>query len=90
MNSEFTKEHSTRYVANAAFTQAAVFFKDGSHLTFEHTSRANRWARPSADGTMADAVCKAITQFRLNAKHLQIFFDDGSNAEFGLPPDRHD
>lgn len=83
--SDITKEHATRYVANEAFTQAAVFFKDGSHLTFEHTSRANRWARPSEDGTAADSVCKAMTQFRLNAKHLQLFFEDGSNLEFGVP-----
>jgi hypothetical protein len=84
MNSDYTKENATRYVVNAEFTKAAVFFKDGSHLTFEHTSRANRWARPSTDGTTADAVCRAMTQFRLNAKHLQMFFGDGSNAEFGV------
>jgi len=83
MISDFMKEQATRYVANARFTQAAVFFKDGSHLTFEHTSRENRWARPSTDGTTADAVCRAITQFRLNAKHLQLFFEDGSDVEFG-------
>jgi hypothetical protein len=82
MTADFAKENATRYAANAEFTQAAVFFKDGSHLTFEHTSRGNRWARPSTDGTMADSVCKAMTQFRLNAKHLQMFFEDGSNAEF--------
>jgi hypothetical protein len=83
MISDFTKEHTTRYVANTAFTQAALFFKDGSHLTFEHTSRENRWARPSTDGTTADTVCRAIRQFRLNAKHLQLFFEDGSDVEFG-------
>jgi len=82
MISDFTKDHATRYIANDLFTQAAVYFDDGSHLTFEHSSRSNRWARPSSDGTTADAVCKAITQFRLNAKHLQLFFEDGSNAEF--------
>jgi hypothetical protein len=84
MISDFTREQATRYLTNAEFTQAAVFFKDGSHLTFEHTSRANRWARPSTDGTTADVVCKSISQFRLNAKHLQLFFEDGSNAEFGV------
>ena len=86
MISDFTKEHTTRYVANAEFTQAAVYFDDGSHLTFEHSSRANRWARPSTDGSTADLVCRAMSQFRLNAKHLQMFFDDGSNAEFKCAP----
>jgi len=81
-NSDYTREHAVRYAANAEFTQAAVFFKDGSHLTFEHSSRGNRWARPSADGTTAGAVCQSIRQFRLNAKHLQMFFEDGSNIEF--------
>jgi hypothetical protein len=85
MISDFTREHATEYRANAEFTQAAVFFKDGSHLTFEHTSRANRWARPSADATTAAEVCAAMTQFRLNAKHLQLFFNDGSDVEFGAP-----
>ena len=80
---DFTRQHATRYVANAEFTQAAVFFDDGSHLTFEHSSRANRWARPSADGTTADEICKAMVQFRLKAQHLQLFFEDVSNAEFG-------
>jgi len=55
MISEFTKDHATRYIANEQFTQAAVYFDDGSHLTFEHSSRADRWARPSSDGTTADA-----------------------------------
>jgi hypothetical protein len=82
MISDFAKEQATRYVANGDFTEAAVFFKDGSHLTLVHSSRANRWARPSTDGTIADSVCRAMTQFRLNAKHLQLFFEDGSDAEF--------
>ena len=85
MISDFTKENATRYIANPGFTEAAVFFKDGSHLTFMHSSRSNRWARPSSDGTTADSVCRAMTQFRLNAKHLQLFFEDGSDIEFKEP-----
>jgi len=82
MNAELTKNNVTRYMVNAEFNEAALFFKDGSSLRFEHTSRSNRWARPSADGTMADTICRALRQFRLNAKHLQLFFEDGSDAEF--------
>jgi len=82
MLAEFAKTEVARYVVNAAFNQAVLFFKDGSHLNFEHTSRENRWAKPSADATTAGEVCRSLAQFRLNAKHLQLFFTDGSDAEF--------
>jgi len=79
---EYAKKQVTRYVVNAAFNQAILHFLDGSQLQFEHSSRSNRWARASADATVADEICRAIHQFRLNAKHLQLFFEDGSDAEF--------
>ena len=79
---EYAKKKIIRYEVNAAFTQALLHCDDGSHLQFEHTSRSNRWARASADHTAADEICRAIHQFRLNAKHLQLFFEDGSTAEF--------
>ena len=75
----------TRYVVNPNFTQAVLFFEDGSRLDFEHTSRTNRWARASAPQSMADRTCQLLQSFRLNAKHLQLFFEDGSNAEFFGP-----
>jgi len=80
--SEYAKKKVIRYEVNAAFTQATLHFDDGSYLRFEHTSRTNRWARASADRTAADEICRALYQFRLNAKHLQLFFEDGSNVEF--------
>jgi hypothetical protein len=79
---EYVKRQATQYLANTAFTQATLNFLDGSELKFEHSSRDNRWARASAPGTAADKVCQSLRQFRLNAKHLQLFFDDGSDAEF--------
>jgi hypothetical protein len=79
---EHAKRHFVRYSVNAAFNQATVEFSDGSTLQFEHSSRANRWARASAESTIAAEICQAIRQFRLNAKHLQLFFEDGSNVEF--------
>ena len=82
MLAELARTDTTRYVVNAEFNQAVVYFTDGSFLRVEHTSRQNRWARPSADGTTADKICKSLLQFRLNAKHLQLFFEDGSNAEY--------
>ena len=79
---EHAKRNVTRYSVNAAFNHGTLEFTDGSSLQFEHTSRSNRWARPSADGTLAHEICQAMHQFRLNAKHLQLFFEDGSNVEF--------
>ncbi len=82
MLADFTREHAIRYVVNAEFNEAALYFKDGSFLQFEHKGRDKRWARPSTDDTTAAGICGALRQFRLNAKHLQLFFEDGSDAEF--------
>jgi len=79
---EFTRQTAERYLVNAEFNEATVFFNDGSFLQFEHKSRERRWARPSVDDSAAGRVCRALRQFRLNAKHLQLFFEDGSDVEF--------
>ena len=79
---EYARQKATQYIVNAEFNKATLNFADGSYMQFEHTSRTNRWARASADATIADDLCRAIRQFRLNAKHLQLFFEDGSDAEF--------
>jgi hypothetical protein len=84
-HADFARSAATRYVANAEFNEAAVFFNDGSFLQFEHKGRDKRWARPSADDTTAGQVCRSLHQFRLNAKHLQLFFEDGSDIEFCAP-----
>jgi hypothetical protein len=82
MHAEEAKKDFTRYSVNDEFNRAALFFRDESFIEFEHTSRDNRWARASADGTIADKICRSIRIFRLNAKHLQLFFEDGTDAEF--------
>ena len=81
MIDQTVREQATRSVANAAFNRAIVSFRDGSKLTFEHTSRQNRWAKASEEGTVAETICLAMTQFRLNARHLELFFRDGSSFE---------
>jgi hypothetical protein len=86
MLAEFARSQVTQYFVNSTFNQAVLHFRDGSTLQFEHSSRENRWARASADATMADQACKALYQFRLNAKHLQLFFQDGSDVEFFAAP----
>ena len=82
---DHTQQQVVRYVANPTFTQAILLFSDDSRLLFEHSSRANRWASASAANTLADTCCQALQQFRLNAKHLQLYFTDGSEAEFFAP-----
>src|SRR5215831_5397196 len=79
---ESTLREVTRYLVNPSFTEAILVFTDGSWLQFEHSSRQNRWAKASKGETQAEHVCNSLRQFRLNAKHLQLFFEDGSNAEF--------
>lgn len=77
-----TREHVDRYVANQDYTQAVLFLSDGSHLRFEHKGRDRRWVEASHAPSKADSVCRALSGFRLNALHLQLYFDDGSDIEF--------
>jgi hypothetical protein len=86
MLAEAARRDVVRYVVNAEFNQAVLYFRDSSFLQFEHIGRDRRWARASSDGTTADKICQALRQFRLNAKHLQLFFVDGSDAEFFTKP----
>jgi hypothetical protein len=84
MNKLSTVVHDrvVRYVVNGQFSQAILFFADGSYMQFEHTSRDNRWTKASSTESLAGSASLALEQFRLNAKHLQLYFSDGSNAEF--------
>ncbi|MCZ6636070.1 MAG: hypothetical protein O7G87_21955 [bacterium] len=82
---QITRAQIIRDVANKAFNQAVLFFEDGSYLQFEHTSRQNRWAKASASPSEADKICQSLKQFRLNAKHLQLYFVDDSDVEFSKP-----
>jgi len=79
---EIANQQVVRYSVNGAYTQAILVFRDESRLLFEHTSRENRWAKASREGSLADRCCQLLQQFRLNAKHLQLYFVDGSDAEF--------
>ncbi len=76
--------HAVRYVANSEFNQAVLFFEDGSYLQFEHKGRESRWAKASAERTQAERACLGMSHFRLNALHLQLYFEDGSDVEFTL------
>lgn len=76
--------HAVRYVANSEFNQAVLFFEDGSFLQFEHKGRDSRWAKASAERTQAERACLVMSHFRLNALHLQLYFEDGSDVAFTI------
>jgi hypothetical protein len=86
--STIVHDQVVRYVVNGKFNQAILFFTDGSYIQFEHTSRENRWAKASGKKSLADNACRSLEQFRLNAVHLQLYFDDGSDVEFFVPAEK--
>jgi hypothetical protein len=75
--------------ADAHFTEAVMCFRDESRLCFCHRV-GERWAKaigPAHDeqaGGLAGELLAAMTLFRLNAKHLDIQFDDGSRWDEAL------
>ena len=82
---KMARTQATRYVVNAEFNRAVLYFEDGSYLQFEHTTRKNRWAKASSSQSIAETLGQALQSFRLNAKHLQLYFEDGSDTEFFGP-----
>ena len=68
---------------NSNFTEAVMQFRDNSRLCFCHRV-GERWAKSvGPDGRkneagLAGELLSAIKMFRLNAKHLDIQFQDGS------------
>lgn len=73
------------YVAvevSADFSDATLVLTDQSKLVFRHKvgERSVRALAPDGHG-QADQVLATIARFRLNAKHLDIEFSDGSRWE---------
>lgn len=68
---------------NEPFTEAVMRLEDGSRLCFCHRV-GERWAKAVGPERQEDAaglagsILAAIVLFRLNAKHLDIQFADGS------------
>jgi hypothetical protein len=70
---------------NESFTEAVLVLQDGSRLCFRHRV-GERWAKAVASPEAGDAglsgrVLPLIAIFRLNAKHLDVQFQDGSRWE---------
>jgi hypothetical protein len=76
---------------NDDFSEAVVALRDGSRLRFRHRV-GERWVRAEGGEGLAGTVLAAVSQFRLNAKHLDVQFADGTRWEArfpglpGLPP----
>ena len=68
---------------NEDFTEAVMHLRDDSRLCFCHRV-GERWAKAvgpvgqERDGGQAEEVLSTIRMFRLNRKHLDIQFKDGS------------
>ncbi len=68
---------------NEDFTEAVLRLQDNSRLCFCHRVDA-RWVKTvgpeerEQEGGEAEALLSAIKMFRLNRKHLDIEFEDGS------------
>jgi hypothetical protein len=74
---------------NDTFSEAVLTMGDASQLRFCHRV-GQRWARAEGAGgvegpaSLAGQVLARMTLFRLNAKHLEIQFTDGSDWEAGF------
>ena len=64
---------------NDTFSEAVVVMSDGSRLCFRHRV-GERWASAEGGGRAAE-VLAMIQLFRLNGKHLDVRFQDGSGWE---------
>ena len=80
------RQSFTAVQANEAFTEAVLAMRDGSQLFFCHRTDERAVRAESSDGKPGEAsqagqVVADISRFRLNRKHLDILFRDGSRWE---------
>lgn len=83
---EILRSTLVRAEADAVFSEAVLRLRDGSRLCFRHRV-GERWAKAvgpegrEAEPGLAGELLGAVAMFRLNAKHLDVQFDDGSRWE---------
>lgn len=81
---EVLRQAFTSIEVDEAYAEATLWLSDGSRLCVRHRVD-ERWAKavpaPQATPCLADQVLALIHRFRLNAKHLDIEFSDGSRWE---------
>lgn len=86
---ELLQESIRTVEVNADFTEAVLRLKDDSRLCFCHRVD-ERWGKAvgpegrETEGGEAEEILLAITTFRLNRKHLDIQFNDGSRWDEAL------
>ena len=84
--SGFIRESFVSVEVNEDFSEAVLAMRDGSRLCFRHRV-GERWARAVApgeaasDATLAGGVLSRIALFRLNSRHLDVQFADGTRWE---------
>jgi len=95
MTSEETLRRSLlTVVVNENFSEAVMQLRDNSRLCFCHRV-GERWAKAVGpeerehEGGKAGELLSAITMFRLNRKHLDIQFEDGSRWDEALQDFNH-
>lgn len=85
-NEEFLRQALVGLKVNDEFSEAELRMRDGSRLRFCHRV-GERWVkaeRPEqivGESCLAAEVLARMAMFRLNAKHLEIEFADGSRWE---------
>lgn len=65
---------------NPEFSEAVVVMRDDSRLCFRHRV-GDRSGQASSSPSLADVILNRIAKFRLNGKHLDVTFADGSRWE---------
>jgi hypothetical protein len=85
-DADFLRSSFKSLEVNAECTEAVLVLTDASRLGFRHTvgerrAEATGTGPARADGTLAGKVLERIAQFRLNRKHLDVQFADGSRWE---------
>lgn len=85
-NAAFLRSSLASLEVNDTFSEAVLVMGDGSRLRFCHRA-GERWAKAEGKGgaegqaSLAAESLSMIVLFRLNGKHLDVQFKDGSRWE---------
>ncbi|WP_287408017.1 hypothetical protein [Oceanithermus sp.] len=85
MWAERVRREAQRLKVGRGFFEAQLLFADGSFLHFRHDPHT-RWVQawvPDTGG-VAPGFVPRIERFRLNRRHLEVWFKDGSRLEVRL------
>src|SRR5437868_14501070 len=88
-SAEILKSALLAVETNESFSEAVLRLRDDSRLCFCHRV-GERWAKAvgpeerETEAGLATELLAAVAKFRLNAKHLDIEFEDGSRWDEAL------